>query len=177
MGENLRHSYEESCKVLQGLGLLEGNRIPPQPQRQPRHDDDEPGVSIFRISVEKVSLNNLSLARTFFGRSEIRSVSFKGTDLTESILCWNDFIEVDFADADLSRCDLRAANFRNVKFVRSNLTAAELRNASFEQCDFTDANMDGTKLTRMQGWKLKLSEQQRKGIDWHWSGADQPPGG
>jgi uncharacterized protein YjbI with pentapeptide repeats len=123
------------------------------------------------------ALDNLTLPRTFFGRSEISSISFQNTDLSESTLCWNDFIEVNFTDADLSGCDLRASLFRRVAFVRANLRNADLRRSNFEGCDFTAADVAGAKLTRKQGERVHLSDEQRKTIDWQESEGDEPLGG
>ncbi len=69
---------------------------------------------------------NLTLPRTYFGRSQIGPVSFENTDISESTLCWNDFSDVDFTDADLSQCDMRASQFTGVTFVRTNLRYADL---------------------------------------------------
>src|SRR5579871_3872310 len=102
-----RLSYEDSCRLLQPLEVIEQGKIPPLPGRPPRHDDKILGVSFFRTSLSDVRLENLTLPRTFFGRSEIRNISFKNTDLSETTANWNDFITVDFSIADLSRSDLR----------------------------------------------------------------------
>jgi BTB/POZ domain-containing protein KCTD9 len=186
-----RLSYEESCRLLQRLGYPDAGAegvIPPIPDHPPQCDDQAPlGVSFFRTFVgqdieedEDVShrdLENLSLPRTFFGRSHIQHVSFKNTDLSESTLCWNDFTEVNFTDADLSGCDLRASDFSEINFVRANLRNADLRRSTFEECDFTDADMRGAKLTREQGEQIHVSDQQKKVIDWQVSDGDEPPGG
>jgi len=66
-------------------------------ERAPRHDDEQLGVSFFRTRLADVTLDGLTLPRTFFGRSEIRGVSFPVTDLSESTANWNDFIDVDFS--------------------------------------------------------------------------------
>jgi uncharacterized protein YjbI with pentapeptide repeats len=80
------------------LGWPDSEPAPPIPQRKPRYDDDETlGVSFFRTRVAG-DLSGLTLPRTFFGRSEIKGASFRGTDLRESRLCWNDFIDVDFSE-------------------------------------------------------------------------------
>jgi BTB/POZ domain-containing protein KCTD9 len=143
-----RKTYEESCELLQKLGYLEQGKIPPVPDRRPQYDDQEPlGVSFFRTAVTQGDLENLTLPRTFFGRSAVGPVSFKNTDLSESSLCWNDFNEVDFTDADLPRSDLRASIFENVVFVRANLSGADMRHSNFLACDFTDADLRGVKLT------------------------------
>jgi hypothetical protein len=69
-----RVSYAESCRVLQGHGILEGDETPPLPTRAPRHDDEQLGVSFFRSRVSNVDLARLTLPRTFFGRCEIPSL-------------------------------------------------------------------------------------------------------
>ena len=187
-----RLSYEESCRLLQRLGYPDVGAdgvIPPIPDHRPQCDDEAPlGVSFFRTFVGQDieegdeddshrDLENLTLPRTFFGRSYIQHVSFKNTDLSESTLCWNDFNEVNFTDADLSGGDLRASIFSEVDFVRTNLRKADLRHSSFEACDFTDADMRGAKLTPKQGEQIHLSDEQRKVIDWQESDGDEPPGG
>src|SRR3954465_14777751 len=180
-GRVTRRSYEESCRLLQRLGYPDAGAdglIPFIPDHRPQCDDEAPlGVSFFRTFVgqdieegdEDVShrdLENLTLPRTFFGRSYIQHVSFKNTDLSESTLCWNDFNEVNFTDADLSGCDLRASIFSEVDFVRANLRNTDLRRSSFEACDFTDADMRGAKLTRGQAEEILLPDQQQQVIDW-----------
>jgi hypothetical protein len=195
-----RLSYEESCKFLQRHNHLGGGVegvIPPMPDHRPQFDDSTSiGVRFFRTwvgvgrpfglepsspedweDVAEHALENLTLPRTFVGRSEIGPISFKNTDLSESTLCWNDFIEVNFTDADLSGSDLRASIFKRVAFVRANLRTADLRRSGFEACDFTDADMAGAKLTRKQGEGIRLSDEQRKVIDWQESDGDEPPGG
>lgn len=191
-GRATRRSYEESCRLLQRLGYPDAGAdgvIPPLPDHRPQCDDEGPlGVSFFRTFVgqdieqgdEDVShrdLENLTLPRAFFGKSYIQHVSFKNTDLSESTLCWNDFNEVNFTDADLSGCDLRASIFSEVDFVRANMQNADLRRSNFEACDFTDADMRGAKLTREQGEGIRLSDEQRKVIDWQESDGEAPLGG
>src|ERR1035438_7764265 len=101
-----RLSYEDSCRLLQRIGYPDAGAegvIPPIPDHRPQCDDEAPlGVSFFRTFVGESALENLTLSRTFFGKSEVGPVSFKNTDLSESTLCWNDFNGVNFTDADLS---------------------------------------------------------------------------
>jgi uncharacterized protein YjbI with pentapeptide repeats len=173
-----RLTYENSCKFLQDIGYLDAGSIPPLPAQQPRHDDPEPlGISFFRTLVAEDALENLSLPRTFFGRSEVRQMSFKNTLLSESNLCWNDFIEVDFTKADLSKSDLRASIFKKVKFVEANLRDSDLRHSTFEACDFTNADMNGVKLTHEQSSQLALSEAQRESVSWLSDAGILPDGG
>ena len=122
-------------------------------------------------------LSNLTLPRTFFGRSEINGATFRNTDLAESNLCWNDFIDVDFTNAVLAKSDLRAALFSNVKFVSTDLSNADLRQSTFKNCDFTNAWMNGAILTHDQTAVLGLSEEQRANIAWASDDGPEPAGG
>jgi uncharacterized protein YjbI with pentapeptide repeats len=163
--------------VLHRLGWLD-EQVPPLPARRPRHDDEEPfGVRFFRTSLGGVDLENLTLPRTFFGRSEVGPMSFRKTDLSESTLCWCDFNGVDFTDCDLSDSDLRASLFVKATFVRASFRNAYLRHSSFEGCDFTDADVRGAKFTYLQGVRLGLSDEQKYGIDWNLTGGEEPEGG
>lgn len=98
-GRVTRRSYEESVRLLQRLGYPDAGAdgvIPPIPDHRPQCDDEAPlGVSFFRTFVgqdieqgdEDVShrdLENLTLPRTFFGKSNVQHVSFRNTDLSES---------------------------------------------------------------------------------------------
>ena len=173
-----RLGYEDSCTTLQRLGYLDAGALPPLPDHRPRFDDDEPlGVNFFRTSVSDESLDNLTLPRTFFGKSEIKKTSFVGTDLSESTLCWNDFVEVDFTGCDLARSDLRASLFKKVKFVGANLQSADLRRSTFEDCDFKGASTQRAGLTQPQRRQMRLSDQQIDEIDWQSTDGDEPGGG
>jgi uncharacterized protein YjbI with pentapeptide repeats len=171
-----RVPYAESCRVLQTKELLETDEIPPLPERPPRHDDEHLGISFFRTRLADVALDGLTLPRTFFGRSEIRSVSFRRSDLSESTANWNDFIDVDFSSSDLSRADFRASIFERVSFRGAVLRGTDLRRATFRGCTFTDADMAGARLTRALPWVFRLSRAQRAVIDWQPSGPE-PEGG
>lgn len=173
-----RLSYEDSCVKLQA-GYLEVGVIPPLPDHLPQYDDvGVPGVSFFQTFVgEGDDLCNLTLPRTFFGRSEINDAQFRNTDLTESNLCWNDFTDVDFTNAVLASSDMRASDFVRVKFNAADLSMADLRLSSFESCDFTETAMAGAVLTVEQGKGLVLSEKQRSEISWTSDGGDEPAGG
>lgn len=173
-----RLSYEESCQVLQEYGLLEDADIPPIPVTMPSYDDDEPfGVSFFKMGVEDIELENLTLPRTFFGRSLMREVSFCNTDLIESRMCWDDFIDVNFSLANLTGCDMRASRFERVSFARSDLSYSDLRRSEFTDCDFTEARMHQAKLTRPQGQLLSLSALQCQEVDWQEEEGEEPGGG
>jgi len=85
-----RRTYHESIAYLRSAQILGADESSPMPKQTPQPEDDEPlGLSFFRTRLAKASridLSNLSLPRTFFGRSEIRDVSFRNTDLSESNL-------------------------------------------------------------------------------------------
>ena len=152
-----RLPYIASCQLLISQQLLDGDEVPPLPERPPRYDDETLGVGFFRTQLADTKLDGLTLPRTFFGRSEIRSVSFRDTDLSESTANWNDFTEVDFSSADLSRADLR--------------------HATFTDCTFADADFTGAKLARESESLLSLSPTQRSVIEWHPDLGDEPGGG
>ena len=136
------------------------------------------GFSVFRARLDDdLDLSDLSLPRTFFGRSEINRVSFRNTDLHESNLCWNDFLGTDFTGADLARSDMRSSLFRDVVFVNANLDGADLRGSSFIDCNFEGATMKGVALTREQCPTMHLSEAQRLAVDWHEDSGPEPDGG
>ena len=166
-----RLDYKASC---QKLNL---DPIPPIPDRRPSYNDDEPlGFSFFRELVEG-DYSNLTLPRTFFGRSEIREATFFNTDLKESTLCWNDFMEVDFGKAILSHSDLRAALFENVSFANCDLSFSDLRRSSFINCNFEGANLKGAVLTKEMGKALTFSPSQRSQITWVDDDGPEPEGG
>lgn len=172
-----RLSYEESCRRLQPTFVDEGT-VPTLPKQRPRHDDEERGINFFRTLVgDSYDASNLTLPRTYFGRSEINTASFRNTDLSESTLCWNDFTDVDFTDACLANSDLRASCFERVRFVRSDLRHADMRRSTFSKCAFDDAEMDGAILTREQGRRLKLSNTQKAVIAWTGDEGSEPEGG
>lgn len=173
-----RTSYEDSCRVLQERGFIDGDTQPRIPERMPRFDDDEAlGVSFFRTGVWDDDLSKLTLPRTFFSRSEVSNISFKDSDLSESCMCWNNFVDVDFSLTDLARSDLRQSRFQGVRFVGANLTDADLRQSEFSDCDCSEAVMVRTKLSKRQFDMLILSARQVQDIDWHISDGDVPGGG
>ncbi len=172
-----RQSYEASCLRLQ-QDYLDPGDTPSLPDHMPQYDDEEPlGVTFFRTEIADDDLSNLTLPRTFFGRSEINRVSFYNTDLSESNLCWNDFIQVNFSSAVLANCDLRGSVFSDTSFQSADLSGSDLRQSSFEDCIFTDARMKGAILTVAQGAVLPLSEPQRAEIAWADTDGDEPRGG
>jgi BTB/POZ domain-containing protein KCTD9 len=178
MADQPRLSYDDTVRRLVELDLLDAGEHPPIPDRLPQPDDEVAGISFFRTFVgDGADLSGLTMPRTFFGRSEIRGVSFRNSDLAESNLCWNDFADVDFSDAVLAGADLRAARYTRVTFARTDLRAADLRRAEFEACSFDGALMDGARLTRAQGQRLPLSHAQRAAVDWQEEEGEEPGGG
>ena len=172
-----RLSYDDSCRVLQSQQLIDEGDIPPLSERPPRYDDEVLAVSFFRTELADAKLEHLTLQRTFFGRSEIRAVSFQDTDLSESTANWNDFVDVDFSSADLSRCDFRACLFQEVRFIGACLVDTDFRHCSFTNCDFTGADLTGTKFTQADAASLQLSSNQQRAVDWQADDGDEPEGG
>ena len=170
-------NFDESCKYLQKLALIEDEDIPQLPPRKPRYDDETLGVNFIRTRLAEVELNNLTLPRTYFGRSEINQIGFRNTDLSESVFCWNDFTRVIFQSADLSQADLRASIFVSCSFESANLSMADLRHSTFDQCSFTNANMNGTKITYSWRWVTHLSLKQLANISWQKNHGVEPDGG
>lgn len=173
-----RRTYEESCIVLQIMGVLEPHEQPPIPDHPPRSDDPEPlGVEFFDTSFRECDFMSLTLPRTYMGQAEFIDVSFLNTDLSESTMCWNDFVHVDFSEADLSRADLRASRFERVSFLHTDLSGADLRRSEFIECVFDAAIMTGARLTRSQAGVYPFSPKQVREIDWQDNEGDVPEGG
>jgi uncharacterized protein YjbI with pentapeptide repeats len=172
-----RLNYEESCRFLQTEGWLKVGDIPPLPARPPRYDDEILGVEFFRTWVGDAKLENLTLPRTYFSRTEIKTCSFAGCDLSESVANWNDFVDVNFSAADLSRFDFRGCNLTQINFGNSILRCADLRCCSFEGCDFTGADLINAKITKEVGASIDLTPAQRETIDWQDSDGADPDGG
>jgi uncharacterized protein YjbI with pentapeptide repeats len=172
-----RLSYEDSCRALQDQQIIDLGDIPPLAQKPPRHDDKALGVSFFRTMLADSQVEHLTLPRTFFGRSEIRSVSFQDTDLSEATANWNDFIDVDFSTSDISRSDFRASVFERVRFNGARLAGVDFRHCVFTDCNFSGADLTSAKLTRKTGALLQLSSEQQKVIDWQAEDGWEPEGG
>ena len=169
--------YDLSIKRLQQLGVLAERESPTLQQRLPQYDDEQLGLSFFRTHLSRLDLSNLTIPRTFFGRSSVEFVSFINTDLAESNLAWNDFISANFSYANLAKSDLRASVYKSVSFDGSILDGADLRLSTFEACSFREASMKGTILTRVQGATLDFSAAQRAQIEWRDEDGDLPDGG
>jgi uncharacterized protein YjbI with pentapeptide repeats len=174
-----RLGYDDSISRVRELGFLGAGEQPPMPDHVPQPEDEEPlGLSFFRTFVgEGADFSNLTIPRTFFGRSEVNNASFRNTDLSESNLRWNDFVDVDFTEAILAGADLRASIYTRVDFTRADLRGADMRRADFEECVFSGAAMGGTILTRNQGSRHSLSGAQKAVIAWCKDDGPKPSGG
>jgi uncharacterized protein YjbI with pentapeptide repeats len=171
-------NYRDSCRQLQVLGYLNDGEYPALPDRLPHADDEHPaGVRFFRMMIEDENFERLSLQRTFFGRSLLQRVSFEGTDLSESNLCWNDFEAVNFGHAILQGSDLRCSDFSQVNFVHANLRGADLRRSSFTGCSFEGADLTGAHIHESQRAALEISAEQRASVDWTSELGPEPDGG
>src|SRR5437868_4480077 len=72
--------YDDSLRRLRQLGLLGADDHPSIPDHLPQPEDEPLGLGFFRTFIgDEADLSNLSMPRTFFGRSEIRNVSFRNT--------------------------------------------------------------------------------------------------
>ena len=160
----VRLNYDLSCVRLRELGLLAHDSHPPMPERLPQYDDNEPlGFSIFRTLLDDaLDLSDLTLPRTFFGRSQINRVSFWNSNLRQSNLCWNDFEGTDFTGADLTGSDMRSSLFNKVLFVTTNLDGADLRRSSFTDCLCEETIMNRVILTRQQGATMRNAETEHR---------------
>lgn len=182
----MTRSYEESFKILAERIDITGDPMPGV-KRVPRADDDKLGPSLFRMLVEDVELDGLSIPGLYVGRSELTRVSFRGSDLHLSAINWSDVIECDFREADLSGADLRASKFIGCDFSSANLAKADLRASTITDCEFSEANFKGALLRhrrRLLGFipigsgqdDLPLSPSQREEAVWT-SNAPEPRGG
>jgi BTB/POZ domain-containing protein KCTD9 len=182
----MRASYRESVAVLAERVDIIGGPLP-SVTRPPRHDDEELGPSLFRLLLQGVSLDDLTLPGLYVGRSELKAVSFRNSDLHLSAFNWSDVVECDFTAADLSGADLRACQFVRCTFRGANLSTADLRASSFDACVFDGAVMRAARLYRGRRilglikvgpdqTGLSLSDQQRREVEWSVD-APEPGGG
>jgi uncharacterized protein YjbI with pentapeptide repeats len=171
-----RLNYQESFLRARSACDLTG-RPKPEAVVRPRHDDEDLGPSIFKYRLEDCDLGQLTLYGLFIGRSELRKVQFRGTDLHLSTFCWNDFIGCDFSEADLSQSDLRASTFDACSFRDANLEGCDFRQSMFDACLFEGARMSGAVLTFGQEPGLNLSPEQRKSIRWTSGAGREAEGG
>lgn len=178
----MRKSLEETWRYLESQGEEAPRRPDGQPfvpKAMPNYDDEELGFSYFRCRLEDADNSNLTLPRTFFGRSGFTRVSFANTDLSNSRMCWNDFEDCDFTAADMSGCDMRASNFIGCKFNGASLRGADLRLSSFEDCDFIGADLTDSVAEEASANYLRdhLSGEQQARMKWMTEECPEPPGG
>lgn len=175
----MRKSLEDTWRYLESQGEETPRRPDGQPfvhDAMPNHDDEELGFSYFKYRLEDADNSNLTLPRTFFGRSGFERVSFANTDLSESRICWNDFDDCDFSGADLSRCDMRASIFNGCKFIGACIRGADLRRSSFENCDFTGADLAGAVAEDEDAIDC-LTDKQQATMKFVADEGPEPPGG
>jgi uncharacterized protein YjbI with pentapeptide repeats len=181
---NMRRSLDETWRYFEAMGWdmsRTDTGDPLLPDRMPRYDDAELiGVRFFRTFCKGDKLSDLSLSRAYFGRSSFEHVDFRGSDLSESRMCWNDFIDCDFTDADLRRCDMRASNFKGCIFRNADLSNADLRRSTFEACIFENARVTDAiafKPAAREDLIPLLEKAQRPQIRWASELGEEPPGG
>lgn len=175
MSATTRLPYDASYARFIAATLGSG---PPNPtvRERPRYDTTT-GPSLFRTRIDGCALEHLELPGLFVGRSELISVSFAGSNIGLSTLCWNNFERCSFDESDLRDSDLRAAYFIECSFVRADLRSCDLRLATLRSCNFTEAKLDGAIATTNQRAALALTDEQIAVVDWRESGGDWPPGG
>jgi len=170
-----RVPYQASFQRARDRAGLEGDPKP-KVRALPRYHEETLGPSWFRTAVGNHDLQNLTLPGLYIGRSDVREVSFAGSDLHLSAFNWSDFEDCDFSRCDLSRSDLRACNFRNCRFTAADLSRADLRNSGFEDCDFVGARLDDAILMNDQKDAIALPDVQASGIKWT-DEYEEPEGG
>src|SRR5947209_58207 len=115
----MRRSLEDTWQYLEAVGEYaprDPSGRPIMRDRMPDMGDEEPlGFSYYKYRLEDADNSNLTLPRSFFGRSWFLRVNFANTDLSESRMCWNDFEDCDFSGADLSGCDMRSSIFERCR--------------------------------------------------------------
>ncbi|HEY9713800.1 MAG TPA: pentapeptide repeat-containing protein [Chroococcales cyanobacterium] len=176
----MRKSIPETWSDLQERGIpmpFDSNGNPFVPIKMPRFDDEELGFQFFKEFAEHLNLDNLSLPKTYVGRSELKLITFINTDLSSSSMCWNDFIACDFSDADLSNSDLRFAIFAGCKFDGAHLSGTDLRGSTFVTCSFGGATMNNATVETDNALRADLSEDQIKAITWAPDAGPEPDGG
>jgi BTB/POZ domain-containing protein KCTD9 len=171
-----RRSLEETWRHLGDDMPRDTLGNPFVPSAMPNYDDDILGFSFFRHIIEDGDFSDLTLPRTYFGRSGFERVNFRNTDLSGSRMCWNDFTECDFSKADLSGCDMRASRFQDCRFDGTVLCRADLRHSSFEGSSFTEADMSHAIADKNESIDC-LTELQFATMNLHADSGPEPPGG
>jgi uncharacterized protein YjbI with pentapeptide repeats len=171
-----RRSYEASFSAIVDLAGADGRPVPQVTQR-PRHDDDDYGPSLFRTQVSECNLERLTLPGLFVGRSLLTKVSFSGSLLRMSTLCWCDFVRCWFDRCDLRESDLRASDFRTCDFRSANLAGCDVRHAVFDNCRFDKADVAGLVASEDQRTGLRFTAAQAAVVSWVPEPGEPPPGG
>jgi uncharacterized protein YjbI with pentapeptide repeats len=171
-----RSTYHESLARFTRITGSDA-RARPHVERRPRYDDDDPGPSLFRTVVESCALERLTLPGLFVARAKMTAVSFSGSDLHLSTMCWNDFTRCWFDQCDLTESDLRASHFVECDFRRADLTRCDLRQSTFQGCRFDGAIFTDALTTSDQRTSLRLSKEQESSISWQDAPGSVPPGG
>jgi BTB/POZ domain-containing protein KCTD9 len=179
-----RRSLEETWRHLECQGEempRDRDGRPFVPPQMPSYEDEEPlGFSFFGRGGQVEDYSGLTLPRTYFGHSTLDRLSFAGTDLSGSRMCWNDFLGCDFSGADLSGCDMRSSTFRGCRFAGAVLRGADLRRSYFEDCDFAGADLTGALVEEEDAdgcVQDYLSSEQCAVVAWQPDGGPEPPGG
>jgi BTB/POZ domain-containing protein KCTD9 len=174
-----RLNFPDSIERLRLAGLIapEDNFV--IPKRMPQYDDEAiDGFSIFRMGLDETAdLSNLTLPRTYIGRSELNGVSFRNSDINESNMCWNDFILSNFEFAVLDSSDSRATNFSNCNFRHCSLRQTDLRHSTFSNCSFVNTDFSGAIVTELQLVEMGLTKEQISTIDLRADAGPEPDGG
>lgn len=178
-------SYRDSVALLKERVEISGDALP-EVVRVPRPDDDPVGPSLFRMRLDGAELTGLCLRGLYVSRSELKRVSFAGSELQLAAFNWSDLIECDFSGVDLRQADLRSSVFSRCRFDGATLDGADMRGTRFDSCSFTGATLAQAKLQRggTLAWlgvgraqeALPLSPEQRATILWV-RDAPEAPGG
>jgi BTB/POZ domain-containing protein KCTD9 len=174
-----RLDFAQSIERLRKLGLVSPDQHPRMPSRMPQYDDETiEGLSIFRSGNDASGdMSNLTIPRTYVGRSELDVVAIRNTDLSESNLCWNDFVKCDFELAIIDRADMRASNFVECNFAFASLLNVDMRHSSFSNCRFTNADVSGAIIAKEQLKELGLSAKQLASVVLRQEAGPEPNGG
>ncbi len=177
----MRRSYEARFEALSQAFTIIGEPRH-QVSRCPRHDDEEPGPGLLRTKGEGLRLENLTLPGLFMAHTELRCVSFAGSDLHLSTFNWSHFVECHFTACDLRGADLRSCRFSSCSFREADLSGADLRSSRFDGSDFAGAAVTDMVLLRQPrllwrvarlwslpwapGPRISLSKRQRALVSW-----------
>ena len=86
----------------------------------------------------EAQLLDADLSNAMFHHSNLSSVNFANTDLTDSFLSY----------ADLSQAQFHNVNFTRTRLWSANLSGAMLQDVDLTRTDFHNANLSGTNLLR-----------------------------